>query len=83
MEHDEYVKASSFWTDKDKAGKKADGQSVPTSPLHGVQGNYMNESQSPLKTVRREAENSVKHGIAKIRQPEQISIGSRRTDGAR
>ena len=43
----------------------------------------MNESQSPLKTVRREAENSVKHGIAKIRQPEHISIGSRRTDGAR
>lgn len=28
MEHDEYVKASSFWTDKDKAGKKADGQVV-------------------------------------------------------
>ena len=28
------------------------------------------------------AENSVKHGIAKIRQPEHISIGSRRTDGA-
>lgn len=28
MEHNEYVKASAFWTDKDKAGKKADPQTV-------------------------------------------------------